>query len=244
MNRQFTVQGLWIGKSLPTLQQKCLESFLNLDHTVELYTYEEVLNVPPGVKIKRAEEIMPRSQIFQYQVGEGKGSYSACSNLFRYLLLFEKGGIWVDLDIYALKPLDYEADYVFASETVRLETDRILASCFIKTPARSPLMAKCLEIAQSVDPKKLEWGQVGPQLLTQQVKKFKLENYVLPSWEICPLGWDETELLTDPNLVWHPPRRAKAVHLVNEIWRRNQIDVNAERWNDIEKKLRFSDESY
>jgi hypothetical protein len=243
MKRYPLVKGLWIGKTLPLLQRKCLEEFLLLSHHVELYVFDSIENLPPGITLKNAEEIMPRSQIFQYQVGEGKGSFSACSNLFRYLLLFKKGGIWIDLDIFPLRPLAYEADYVFASETVRLEQDRILASCFIKVPPQSPLMASCVEIALQKDWNTIEWGEIGPQLLTQQVKKFNLEKYVLPSWEICPLGWDETELLTKPSLNWHPPKRSKAVHLNNEMLRRQKMELSEKTWLEIVKKLTGSTQS-
>ena len=222
-----SVQTLWIGPALKPLHTECLLSFLIQGHSVDLYCYEKVLGVPSGVNLRSAAEILPSDSIFAYQRGPGKGSFSAFSNIFRYALLLKKGGTWVDTDMFCLKPWTFSEPYTFASETIRTEKERILASCLISCPPRSSLMRYCLEEAYQLKSKALNWGEIGPQLLTRAVKKFRLDHYIRRSWEFCALGWDETELLTDPDSSWRPPQKALGIHLNHEMLRRHQQDTNS-----------------
>ena len=229
-----TVQTLWIGQQLKPLHRECLKSFLHFGHTVDLYTYDEVEGVPKGVLLKNAEAILPRDSVFAYQKGPGKGSFSAFSNIFRYALLFERGGIWIDTDVFCLKPWEFENhDYLFASETLRTEQLRTTASCVIKVPPRAPVMQYCRDEALKQARDTIEWGEIGPNLLNRAVHRFGLSSYIRPSWEFCALGWDETELLTDPKSIWRPPQRALALHLNHEILRRASNDFNY----DVLKKI-------
>ena len=77
---------LWIGQLSP-LEQLCLKSFVAQGHSVHLYTYDRIDNVPQGVTLQDAAEILPPSNIFRNQLGKGKGSLAAFSDLFRYKLL-------------------------------------------------------------------------------------------------------------------------------------------------------------
>jgi len=47
-------------------------------------------------------QIIPEHEAFTYKNGPGSGSYSAFSNLFRYKLLAQKGGWWIDMDMVCL----------------------------------------------------------------------------------------------------------------------------------------------
>ena len=110
------VQSLWIGDSLPAMQRLSISSFLRNGHGYHLYSYNDIDGVPPGTTVKDAATILPRDSIFFYQTGFGKGSYSAFSNLFRYKLLLERGGWWVDTDVVCLRHLDFQQAMVFATE--------------------------------------------------------------------------------------------------------------------------------
>ena len=59
-----------------------------------LYTYGNVEGIPEGTIVKNANEIIPKKNIFTYK----NGSYSAFSNLFRFTMLYKRGGCWVDTD--------------------------------------------------------------------------------------------------------------------------------------------------
>jgi hypothetical protein len=230
------LQTLWVGSQLKPLHTEALKSFVKYHHQVELYCYEFVEAVPEGVVIKDAADILPKENIFQYKKGPGKGSFSAFSNVFRYALLFKKGGIWIDTDVFCLAEWNFDSvPYVFASETLTTETDRITASCVIKTPPQSPVMKYCWEESLKISPDHLEWGQIGPKLLNQAVQRFGLASYIRPSWEFCALGWDETDLLTDPQSLWRPPQKALGLHLNHEMLRRSHRDFDEQLLSKLKK---------
>ena len=231
-----TFQTLWIGPCLKPLHVECLKSFLRSGHSIDLYVYEAVQEVPSGINLKDAHCILPSKSIFTYQKGPGKGSFSAFSNLFRYTLLFERGGIWIDTDVFCLRPWEIEKHpYLFASETLGIEQRRITASCVIKTPPQSEIMRYCQLQALQHSVKNLEWGQIGPVLLNHAVNKFELTQFIRPSWEFCALSWDEPELLLDPSSPWKPPKRASGLHLNHEILRRTKKDVAPEILGKLQK---------
>ena len=53
-------------------------------HNVTLYTYNDFNNVPEGVTIKNANEIMDKSNIFKYKDGFNKGSYAGFADSFKH----------------------------------------------------------------------------------------------------------------------------------------------------------------
>ena len=57
LNRR-PVASLWIGESLHYVNQLCLKSHLVQGHPVTLYCTDTVRNVPEGVEVRPAEEIM------------------------------------------------------------------------------------------------------------------------------------------------------------------------------------------
>ena len=60
------IQSLWIGNTLSTMEIYSLKSFLNTGHTVHLYVYEVINNIPDGVIIKDGNDILPENLIFKY----------------------------------------------------------------------------------------------------------------------------------------------------------------------------------
>jgi hypothetical protein len=103
------IQGLWVGDRISDLHRLCIESFIKAGHCYVLYTYGHVDNVPPEVVFMNAEYIIPSTMIYSFN-----GSFAGFSDLFRSKLMEIKGGWYVDLDIFCLKPLDIQSDYVFS----------------------------------------------------------------------------------------------------------------------------------
>src|SRR5215813_4517891 len=154
------------------MEQLSIASFLQNGHEYHLYVYDEVKNVPAGAVIKDASEILPASRIFQYKY---QASYAGFANYFRYKLLLERGGWWVDTDVICLKPFDFSEEYVFASE---IDDGReVIASGIVKAPAGSDCMAYAWQVCESKDPRQLMWGETGPRLITEAVAKFSLARY-------------------------------------------------------------------
>ena len=106
------IQSLWIGKPLSKLEQLSIKSFIDNGHKYHLYVYDNIQNIPEGTIIKDANEILNKDEIFYYK----NGSVSAFSNLFRFTLLYKKGGYWADTDLIYTKPFHFKQDFVISSE--------------------------------------------------------------------------------------------------------------------------------
>ena len=119
------INGLWIGDELSPLELLCIKSYLDNGHSFHLWSYQS-FQLPswPGLTAKDANEILPEKFVFRYKngnaFGHGKGSLAGFSDIFRYKLLWEKGGWWTDMDITCLKPLDLDSEYVKSSQSIWL----------------------------------------------------------------------------------------------------------------------------
>src|SRR6266849_5770218 len=182
------VQALWIGSRLSTLERLVVASFLRNGHEFHLYAYEDPEGVPNGAKVLDGNEILPASRIFTYQ---SNGSVAGFANFFRYKLLLERGGWWVDCDTICLKPFDFDTDHVFSSEVV--EGVEVVDNAAMLLPPGSALAAYAWSVCQSKDPASLVWGETGPRLVTEAVEKLGLWHCVKPAATFCPipyLQWD------------------------------------------------------
>ena len=61
------ISGLWIGKSLSTLEKLSISSFIKNGHKYYLYVYDDVDNIPDGTIIQDANEIIIENDIFYSQ---------------------------------------------------------------------------------------------------------------------------------------------------------------------------------
>ena len=95
------IQGLWFGESLTNLERLCMKSFMDNGHEFHLYVYDELQDIPQGVIVKDANEIVPRTRIKEFRW------FAGFSDFFRYMLLAKKGGWYVDMDVICLRPLDF-----------------------------------------------------------------------------------------------------------------------------------------
>jgi hypothetical protein len=216
------IQGLWIGDEFSAMEKLSIASFLAHAHEFHLYTYGPVLGVPEGTQLRDAADILPADRIFSYRE---HASYAGFANYFRYKLLLERGGWWVDLDAVCLKPFDFEDDYVFSSELD--EVGRQWPNVgFIKAPRGSAILGELWQNCLAKTPDRIGWGETGPGLLDQVLKSFDLEASVQPSHIFCPVAYYEWERLLDPAAIWSFPDETRAVHLWNEMWRRKSMDKN------------------
>lgn len=97
------VQSLWIKGNLSSFENTCINSFLKNGYAFHLYTYDKDIDVPHGTTKLDASQIIPEEEVFEISFRKDTGS--AFSNIFRYKLLFERGGIWVDTDVVCLNKI-------------------------------------------------------------------------------------------------------------------------------------------
>ena len=211
INGNRIIQGLWVGSALSTMEQLSITSFLRNRHEYHLYAYDELANVPGGTVIKDAREILPASAIFQYR---NRPSYAGFADVFRFKLLFERGGWWADADMVCLRPFDFSEEYVFSSE---MNGGQQLTNVgVIKAPMGSEAIAHAYRVCQTKQPSKIEWGEIGPRLMSEVVKQYRLDKYQKPYYTFCPIS-DWHRFLEPYVAAIHP--EAYAIHLWNEGWR-------------------------
>ena len=228
------IQSLWIGPSLTIMEQMSIKSFLKNGHEYHLYTYGDVANIPEGTMVKDGNDILPASEIYRYKTG----SVSAFSNLFRFTMLYKKGGYWADTDLVCIKPIDFEEDYVFVSEPSDDYKHSIICAGLIKLPKGCQAAFQGMLI-QKVHKHKILSGEIrwssGPQTVREVVFRCGLEKYVLPWQAICSCTYNDMKSLTDQNhkpndkiimKLSEAPENMYGIHLWNEIWRYNKIDKN------------------
>lgn len=210
------VRSLWIGELSP-LERLCMASFVHCGHTFELFRYEPVDDVPPGVVVRDAADILPPARIHRNQLGKGKGSYAAFADVFRYQMLSDLGGWWVDMDVFCLRPFDFAAPYVLGAE------DKPVANGVIKAPRGCPLMKRICREAQEIDLSKVWWNETG-DIVGEAVADLGLMRYVLPAETFSPILWTQLPDYALGKRRFEPNGRSYAVHLYHEMWRRKKVD--------------------
>jgi len=217
------VNGLWIGPRLSPLERACVQSFLAKGHRFNLYVYDAVENVPPACTLLDAAAIVPRSEVFAHADGPGAGSLAGFSDLFRYKLLYERGGWWADLDVFCLTPTLPDASIVIGRQDEALINGAVLKfppQHAAMSAAHSEALAKGASIA---------WAEIGPELLTRYVADGSIATQVLPKPVFYPLHFTQFWAVFDPRRTAHAAetmRGSACLHLWNEMIRRHGIDKN------------------
>lgn len=214
------VNSLWIGGPLTSLELLTIKSFLDHGYSFHLWTYQPITVIFPEVIIRNAEEIMPEEEIFAYKnsnkLGHGKGSVAGFSDIFRYKLLYEKGGIWTDMDITCLRQIDFEEEYFF-----RYHHQNGVVGNLMKCPPKSSVMKYCYERAiAEVNVNNTNW-MLPIIILKEGVLKFNLKRFIVrksnpDKWPLVSRLCSETYFENDWDII----------HWMNEEFRRLKLDKN------------------
>ena len=234
------VQSLWVGDELTDLEIYSIKSFINVGHIFHLYTYNKIKNLPKSrkLKIKDANTIIKKNELFDF-----KKSYLPFADLFRYKLLYENGGYWVDLDMIEIKKLDFKEPYIFSSEKTiqkgayKNVNHKELANIgVLKAPKKSPfykeLYEECLE--KSKISENIQYMRIMRKILEQ----YKFQKYVKPAKFFCPLDWWHTKDAFYPvcckskyDVSGYTPKSLFKQPYTIHMWRsimkkRHEIDIN------------------
>lgn len=215
------IQMLWIGKKMSASCVACISSFLEHKHEVHLYLYESMETIlPKDLTIKDAREIMPEEEIFYCQTEPGLGSPSPFSDFFRWKLLRDRGGWWVDADVACVRHWDFEQEVVLAGERSYVfdGSDYVLddhyATCVMKLPKGHKIAEDCYNYCMSLNKAEVYWTQPAIDNLNMHAEP---KGWVDPN-VFCPVFWQEWEQLFEPG--WAPGKDTFGVHLWNEMQRR------------------------
>jgi hypothetical protein len=144
------------------MEKLCMKSFMANGHEFHLYLYEPVEGTPEGVVVKDANDILHHHTIKEFRWA------AQFSDYFRYMLVYLKGGWWVDMDIVCLKP------FVFDTPTVVSGS----GGCIHNSPFKAEKGNKWLECALALIEDKeddwgnMDWAAIGGPILNEAAKTF------------------------------------------------------------------------
>ena len=223
---------LWIGGMLGDMERACLKSAVRQGQDVHLYSYHDVPNLPAGITHLDAREVIPEADIFRYDgVGQERlfGSYGPFSDVFRYRLMSLERGIWIDADIYFVKPLDQSPQALLAWEGPQPGWFRKpkppygVGTAVQYMPASSPVLADLMALStppyrmppwlapdvrarvlkklngRPFHPGAVTYATIGPMALTHFVRKHRAEALVMPHTRYFPVSFRELGRFAAPD---------------------------------------------
>ena len=152
------VRCFWHGAFSP-YEAVCLSSFVTAGIAVELFSEAPIAGLPVGVTRRNAREILDRDVAVYRHEFDGP-SPSLHSNHFRYALLEQSGGWWIDTDVMLMA-----ASLPAVDMFVARQSDHELNGSAMRFPPGHPLIRAARErTADVLD--SARWGDTGPKLLT------------------------------------------------------------------------------
>ena len=216
---------LWVGRRLRWIERLAIKSYLDNGWRFQLYVYDDVEGVPAGCEILDAAAIIPEREVFIEGPGSGlhAGSVGAFSDLFRYRLLHERGGMWSDTDVINLRRFDPDGMKFISTEV----TDAgliTLNGAMMAAPAGDPFVARAYDRAAALlRTDKMFFTRIGPYLLAELVVEMGADTIeLMPPDFLSPVSWMNTGSLLQPyEAVAALPtmRAATNLHVYTEMWR-------------------------
>ncbi|KAA0019005.1 hypothetical protein F0A16_06510 [Salinicola corii] len=239
-------QSFWHGEELPEFVKIAINSFLAHGHEYHLYSYRE-FEIPAGAIGIDAREILEESEIFYYRNEDGsRGSIAAFADLFRYELLSRVGGWWVDADVLCrCRPGVLPPGELFFG----WEDEERICNAILKFPIGHPILEELKEKCRAAGTDALEWGQVGPYLLTAIAKGHSITHLAYPPAYAYPVHWREYQYYVrraDTKQVQHKLRGTPFVHLWQEMFRNDEtlsLEVPEEGSFWMRMSKRYGDQS-
>jgi hypothetical protein len=208
---------LWLGGDLGPIGEACLASFVQHGHAVTLYAYDAVRRLPDGVTLADASTVLPASRIIRHRP---TGSHALFSDLFRYELLRRSAGIWIDCDVFCLRPFANQPEVVCG-----YEIDERIGSAVLRLPAASAILGRLIGLFSEQSPMPpwepphvltqlqaarargtafdisyLPWGSAGPRAITYFARQDDATMAAVRSRDVFyPVNWQEAESLVTAN---------------------------------------------
>lgn len=223
------VRTFWTGPDLSYYEDLSLRSAVATGARVLLYTYNKTLNVPEGVELADAREVLS-GPLYQFHHKDGDRSLALHSDLFRYLAIQKFGGWYMDLDIVVMKP-SLPGDKVYLA----YQEDGVANAAVMKFPAQSPIMTAAIDEAMRLVPEAgtsapgADHGIVGPALITRLASEYAIDHLVRPKSRAYEIHPNEVLMFFDPaqcETAFQRVASSDFVHLWNDLWRALRIPKN------------------
>lgn len=240
----YTIAALWMDGALSFLEQLCLKSFVDAGHPVKLYHYGPLQNVPDGIELVDAEDILPREGFLTHQ---RTGSPALHSDLFRYKMLAQsEQTIWADTDAYCMKKFETPNGHFYG-----WESDRHINGGVLGLPADSDTLSELLEYTKDefaiplwygedyvrelevardagrpVHASEQPWGVWGPHAVTYFLHKTGESKYALPQEGLYPFTFKDRRMMLKRNFDTSPyiTDNTYSVHLYGRRMRARLVE--------------------
>jgi mannosyltransferase OCH1-like enzyme len=177
-----TVRTLWHGPSIGAYQLMCLRSFVDRGHRVEVFSYDAALELPRWLTRRNASEILDPNRVIRYLTEQER--FAVHANLFRYALLHQLGGWWIDPDVVLLGD-ELPTDALFISGPNEFN---VVSTSAMKFPAGDPILADALRRIAPLEQPVSDWDQLSAPVLTQALSSRESASLARPDM-VNPISW-------------------------------------------------------
>ncbi|TPM26964.1 glycosyltransferase [Mesorhizobium sp. B2-3-5] len=172
-------------------------------HPVRVWSYSpnklEFL-LPLGIEVRAADDVMPRT-LFERIVAGSEIRYF--SDAFRYAVLYEHGGLWMDCDVVMLRPFPFRGDYFFNLQWRGGDQGHFVCGNVIYAEAYSHHLRALYEmsIERFYGETGKGFGEIGPRLLSDYIASdagAELREWVFGPMLFNPIDWTEISEFNKP----------------------------------------------
>ena len=202
------VFSLWISKNgkLPPIQQLALKSWLRQNLQIRLYTNLKTLGNSLDTYIKSKQIILKDyNEVLHYDQDDEICPYS---DEFRFKVLYDNGGCWLDMDLVLLK--DIPTDEIIISSEHSFVTGAYKSKLpfkpnigLLKFPPKNIVLKETLEKIEKYKSVDIAQTRDHMKFFVAVLKKPKHEDifkYVAEPDEYCPVPfWNFSEIYQDVN---------------------------------------------
>jgi hypothetical protein len=217
----------WAYGNFTKLEKLAAVSFMSNGFDLKIWTYGSIGNLPKGAHQFNAREVIPENRVFTLK----NGSYAAFSDLFRYAVLSQYGGLWADTDVICLTSSSALRKIGGGGLLVTENTDnsfRISNNLiYHPNPKSGDLIDLAFAIADRFQVDKISWAELGPELLTTLVRAYPSISPQIMGPEFAnPVNWWDCphRLLSEETTL---TEKTWFLHCFNELWRRSGTDKNS-----------------
>ena len=207
----------------------CLASFPANGACLRLYSYETNIDAPVGVEVVDARSICADISLLQRYLVGGRPSLATFSDRFRYSLIRQTGGCWVDADIVCLKKADFSRLPIVWGRQAEAHGKSLINNAVMKLPSDHPVLDEMIARSEAAVDVDLSWGAIGPFLLTEVAERHGVYGSARDPSEFYPVSPDVFWRLLLPkyrDTVAFAVRDATFLHLWSELLRRCEYDMS------------------
>ncbi|TWC05610.1 FkbM family methyltransferase [Bradyrhizobium macuxiense] len=178
-------------------------SMRSAGHAVRVWTYSAqklAFLAARGIAIGNASDIVPKAL---FDRAAQRSEVRFFSDIFRYALLYEHGGLWMDADIILLKPFPFVGDYFFNLQWRGGHRGHFICGNVIYAKPFSrhlrALYERSVNCLYGTAP--IMFGDIGPKLLSDYIASpdgEALRASVFSPVFFNPIDWTEVDVFQRP----------------------------------------------